>query len=131
MSDRALPIVVLIVEDDWIIRNAISEHFSEAGWRVVQAESGERAHEICGAGTHIDVVFTDVNLGGRATGWDIGFAFHDRSQTPVVYTSGNPDRIGNRIEGSLFFAKPYLHADIFAACAGLCSAEGARAVRRS
>jgi hypothetical protein len=47
------------------------------------------------AAKSIDVLFTDVNLGGSASGWDVAECFRAaRPDVPVVYTSGNRWRNG-------------------------------------
>ena len=92
MLNSVSPSLILVVEDDWITRHDISVFFEEAGWSVLQANSGEQAIGICQAGTQVDIVFSDINLGGRVTGWEVGHCFDDRSDTPIVFTSGNPDK---------------------------------------
>ena len=68
----------------------------------------------------IDIVFTDINLGGSANGWDVAHAFRGRPKVPVVYTSGQAiDR--ERCFPGVFVAKPYQHNDILDACRRLRS----------
>ena len=61
----------------------------EAGYAVIESESGEEALALCKSGISIGMIVTDINLGGSASGWDVAKRF--RSEQPdmlVVYISG-------------------------------------------
>jgi CheY-like chemotaxis protein len=119
------PPVVLVIEDEFFLRLNIVSCLQEAGYAVVEAASGEEAIALCHSGTSIDVVFTDVNLGGYASGWDVAECFRTvRPGVPVVYTSGRSLDAGRCVGGSAFVAKPYRESDILKACRRLT--EGAR-----
>lgn len=108
---------VLIVEDEFLVRLAASETFSDAGFDVVQADSGERAFEILSGGSHIDVVFTDIRLGGALNGWDVAEeARTTRPDVRVIYASGNVVEPKRNVRGSQFFNKPYNPKSIVKAC---------------
>ena len=89
----------------------------DAGYDVVEAATGEEAIALCNSGTSIDMVITDINLGGSASGWDVAECCRTgRPDLPVVYTSGksiDPERC---VAGSIFISKPYRHSDILDAC---------------
>src|SRR5579863_2893264 len=81
--------VVLVVEDDFIVRCGVADELREAGYIVVETPSGEEAIALCRSDLAIDMVFTDINLTGAASGWDVGECFlADRPNVPVLYTSG-------------------------------------------
>ena len=62
-------------------------------------------------------MFTDINLGGPATGWDVAEYFRlDRPAILVLYTSGKSIDPQRRVSGSVFVAKPYDSSDILEAC---------------
>jgi hypothetical protein len=62
-------------------------------------------------------VFTDINLTGAASGWDVGECFRaDRPNVPVLYTSGKSIDHGRFVPGSAFVAKRYRRRDILNAC---------------
>ena len=64
----------------------------------------------------IDIVFTDINLIGPATGWDVAECFRiERPDVPVLYTSGKSLDAQRCVPGSEFVAKPYKSADILKA----------------
>ena len=81
--------VVLVVEDEWLLRDCIAAHLRAARWQVLEARSGEAAIALLNAGKHVDVVVTDIELGGSINGWRVGERF--RTILPhiaVIYTSG-------------------------------------------
>ena len=53
--------VVLVVEDEALVRATIVDEFRSYGWQVLEAASGEHAIALM-ADNHIDVVFTDIQL---------------------------------------------------------------------
>jgi CheY-like chemotaxis protein len=112
--------VVLIIERNSVIAYDIAAAFSDAGWQVREAESAADALAILSAGDPIDALFTDIDLDGRTTGWDVAEAFRAaHPRLAVMYTSGisRPHRRG--VDGSQFFAKPYNAAEVIGACRNL------------
>jgi two-component system, response regulator PdtaR len=109
-------LTVLVVEDEFILRCIIADSLREAGYFVVETESGEEAISICRSDMSIDVVFTDINLLGLATGWDVAEAFEmDRPHVSVLFTSGKPVDAARRVPKGRFVPKPYLAADVLGA----------------
>jgi CheY-like chemotaxis protein len=109
--------VVLVIEDELFVRLNIVSCLREAGYAVVEAATGEEAIALCHSDASIDVVFTDVNLGGYASGWDVAECFRSvRPNVPVVYTSGRSLDAGRCVGGSTFVPKPYCESDILKAC---------------
>ena len=99
--------VVLIVEDEWLVRTDIVEEFRRAGWAVLEASSGESALGIIESGADIDALVTDIQLAARATGWDVADAFHrNRPGRPIICTSGNLAETSRLVSGSVFLHKP-------------------------
>ena len=114
--DPSTPIV-LIVEDELLVRAEIVDGLEDGGWRVFQASSGEAAVAFLRAGERIDVVITDIQLDGVLTGWDVADAFRAvHAAMPVIYTSGNPIVPARRVSGSVFFDKPCRVAKLLDAC---------------
>jgi CheY-like chemotaxis protein len=114
-ANGAHALAVLVVEDDFFVRYDIAGCLREAGYTVVESESGEEALALCKSG--IDLIVTDINLGGSASGWDVAKHFRSKKpDMPVVYISGelfDPERC---VPGSVFVAKPYQRVDILSAC---------------
>jgi CheY-like chemotaxis protein len=109
--------VVLVVEDDFVVRYGTANALREAGYTVVECGSGEEAVALCRSKLPIDVLFTDINLGGSVSGWEVAERFRmDRPDGVVLYTSGNGIDLKRCCPDSLFLTKPYLHDDILSAC---------------
>jgi CheY-like chemotaxis protein len=112
------------VEDEGLTRTAIADHLRDAGFVVVEAGSGEAAlaqHDVHGS---INVIFTDIRLGGKLNGWDVAEAF--RAWDPdisILYTSGNSIAPPRNVARSLFFEKPYALDAVADACCRLCGIE--------
>src|SRR3954454_1539609 len=108
---------VLVVEDELLLREDIAYALRDAGWRVVECSKGEDAVTLLLTGYRVDVLFTDIQLAGLLSGWDVAEACRRvRADFPIVYASGNAADRSRRVHASLFFDKPYQHADILAAC---------------
>ena len=123
MDQNRPELVVLIVEDEALLRFATAMDFRAAGWTVLETGSGEHAVLLLGADRHIDVLVTDIQLEGPLTGWDVADAFRAAHRDiPVIYASGNPPDAARRVEGSLFFPKPCHNGDLVDACRTLVGA---------
>ena len=122
VENGAQVLVVLVVEDEFFVRYEIADRLRDAGYIVVETASGEEAIALCKSGMSIDIVFTDINLVGAASGWDVAERFQrDRPDVSVLYTSGNSFDHRRCVPGSAFVAKPYQHDDILNACRRLRS----------
>jgi CheY-like chemotaxis protein len=108
---------ILVVEDEWMVRDYIASQLRDQGHVVVEAATGEEAIALLAAETQrIDVLFTDIHLGGRLSGWDVAEAFRTtRPQIQVIYASGRPPETTRRVSGSMFLSKPYLADEILGA----------------
>ena len=82
---------------------------------MVEAETGEEALALLRGEQQppINVVFTDIQLGGELNGWDVAEAFRRAyPQIRVIYTSGVYQDGQRRVPDSEFFTKPYIPDDI-------------------
>ena len=120
-----------MIEDELFLRLNIVSCLQEAGYAVVEAATGEEAIALCNSDTSIDVVFTDVNLGGYVSGWDVAECFRTvRPGVPVVYTSGRSLDAGRCVGGSAFVPKPYSESDILKACQRLTAGTRSNGAKR-
>lgn len=113
------------------MRADIADQLRSAGFQVLEAGSGETALEFARNGHQVDILFTDIRLGGEVNGWDVGEAFRSaRPTVGVIYTSGGSIDPPREVTGSRFFAKPYRGWEIVEACREIGGAfEPARAAR--
>jgi CheY-like chemotaxis protein len=103
---------VLLVEDEALVRMMAVETLEDAGFEVIEAATGEEALEACKI-HRADVLFTDIRLPGKLSGWDV--AEHCRAQNPdlpVIYATGYSEVAPRRVAGSAFFRKPYRPAEV-------------------
>jgi CheY-like chemotaxis protein len=111
--------VVLVIEDEPVVRMHISDEFRARGWQVIEAASGEQAVELI-ATNQIDVVFTDILLAGAMSGWEAAEALRANAPgVPVLYTSGKPNDPMRQVKDSLFVGKPYDPAFVIEMCHSL------------
>ena len=121
MSHKGASRTILVVEDEWLVREVIVQALRDARWQVIEASTAEDAIALMRTGhRYIDVLFTDIQLAGRLCGWDVAEQCRTaRADFPVIYASGNASDRSRRVAGSLFFDKPYSTADVVEACCRL------------
>ncbi len=98
--------VVLMVEDEILIRSAVAEHLRDYGYSVVEAANAEEAIAVFASGEPVDVLFSDVNMPGKMDGLSLA-RWVDRHHpgVPVLLTSGNRSALAEPI--GHFLSKPY------------------------
>jgi CheY-like chemotaxis protein len=101
--------VVLIVEDDFLIRMHAAEMIADAGFDVVEAASANEAILVLEVRLDITVVFTDIQMPGSMDGLKLAAAIRGRwPPIKIVATSGLVDvRQDDLPEGGRFLSKPY------------------------
>jgi CheY-like chemotaxis protein len=98
---------VLIVEDEDLVREIAQAEFADAGFRVIEAATGEAALAHLSL-DHIDLLFTDVRLPGAIDGWRVARRARElHPGLPVIYASGFPGDAMDIVPGGRFIAKPY------------------------
>jgi CheY-like chemotaxis protein len=81
--------VVLVVEDEVIVRMGIAQELRGYGFSVVEAHNADEAIEIIEARKHIDVVFSDIHMPGSMNGADLAaWLRKHQPRLPVLLTSG-------------------------------------------
>jgi CheY-like chemotaxis protein len=114
--------IVLVVEDDPLVRTLITNEFAADGWLVVEAAKGEEVLDLAQE-FRVGIVFTDIQLAGQLSGWDVAEELRAiRPNLPVIYTSGNATDRARQVRASLFFDKPYEPAEIVEASGQLLAA---------
>ncbi len=99
--------VVLVVEDEWLVRMEMADSLQESGWTVLEASNGEAGLRYLEHLPRVDLVVTDIRLPGRVSGWDVADAFRGAdSGVAVIYCSGNPADAKRTLTGSVFLSKP-------------------------
>ena len=110
-SDRP---VILVVEDEFLIRTATADAISDAGFEVLEAGTGEEAIAVLESRGDIRVVFTDIRMPGSIDGAKLAHAIKQRwPPVSVMATSGHVAlETLNLPAGTLLFPKPYSAEDV-------------------
>jgi len=113
-----MPPTVLIVEDEFLVRDMIVREFTLAGFEVLQAASAEEALALLAQCRRLDLLFTDIRLPGM-NGWRLAEQIRARRvDVPVIYVSGYADRV-EPLPLSRFLQKPYRPSQVLQAAAEL------------
>ncbi len=102
--------LVIVVEDEVIIRMVAGAALTNAGFDVVEARHAEEAIAILGARARdVHAMFTDVHLPGSMDGLALAHLTHGSwPQIAVLIASGHArPRPEELPEGSRFLSKPY------------------------
>jgi CheY-like chemotaxis protein len=102
-------ITVLVVEDDSLIRMAISSDLEDAGFLVHEAEDAAAAIVLLVNCPEINILFTDVDMPGDMNGLKLAAAVRDRwPPIHIIVTSAYRDVTAASLPvPSQFFSKPY------------------------
>ncbi len=101
--------VVLVVEDEFLLRMDAVDMIAAAGFEVVEAANADDAIEILESRPDITVVFTDIQMPGSMDGLKLARAVRGRwPPIKIIATSGHV-HIGETDlpEGGRFLPKPY------------------------
>ena len=104
--------VILLVEDDELVRNHAMRMLDDLGYRVIAAADGPAALEIARGDQRIDLLFTDVTMPGGMSGPMLAARVLElRPRLPVLYTSGYTENAivhhGRVDAGTQLLHKPY------------------------
>ena len=102
--------IVLVVEDEILIRTAVADHLRDAGYIVVEAASASEAIGVFQSGEPVDIVFSDIQMPGPKDGLALArWVVEHHPEVPVLLTSGNSNSLiaADFISKDAFFSKPY------------------------
>ncbi len=81
--------VVLLVEDEAVVRALAAEQLRELGYAVLEAEDGPAALRVLRSRARVDVLVTDVGLPGGLNGRQVADAARERRPAlPVLFITG-------------------------------------------
>ncbi|MGY3586493.1 signal transduction histidine kinase/CheY-like chemotaxis protein [Bradyrhizobium sp. USDA 4341] len=109
--------IVLVVEDDRLVRSYVLTQIESLGYTTRSANNGGEALAVLDSGAPVDLLFTDVIMPGAMNGRDLATeAERRRPGLRVLFTSGYTDdaidQDGKLEQGILFLAKPYSRAQL-------------------
>lgn len=113
--------VVLVVEDEWLIRMSLVDAFRAAGWCVLEASGGAEALALLRGARRIDMVLTDMRMPGSTDGLGVlAVSLEARPGVPVVMVSGHLDPdVALAAGAAAVLAKPYRLDEMVAVVGGL------------
>lgn len=116
----AVPVRVLVVEDDEPVRQHAERVITGLGYAIISVPSAEAALGVVGDGGQVDILFTDVILPGGMSGGELAeHVQRIRPSIPIVFTSGhNADHCVSRLmlsRGATLLPKPYRRSSLAAA----------------
>ena len=119
--------VVLVVEDDPIIRAGAMDLVESAGCCALEARDADEAIRILELRRDIRLVFTDIDMPGSMDGLKLSHYVRERwPPIHIIVASGKAIIEESQLPlGARFFAKPYLHQPIVDAIAGFFGAAAA------
>ena len=107
-------IVVLLVEDELLVRDVATAVLEEAGYVVIAADGPKAALLELETGQRIDLMFTDLHMPGGVDGLQLASLVRDRwPQIGLLLTSGRPPLSLDALPaGGHFVCKPYGAAEV-------------------
>lgn len=113
--------VVLIVEDEALIRLVLAEQLQERGYRTIEAANASEAINLLERSRAIRAAFIDIDLPGSMNG--LLLARYIRSAWPEVallISSGHVEAMSDQMPaGAIFIPKPCRMMDMARACAAI------------
>ena len=107
-------VVVLLVEDDLLVREIGTALLEDAGYAVIATDGPKAALLALEAGDTIDLLFTDIQMPGDVDGLQLARLVKDRwPAIRLLVTSGRPPQPPDVLPpGGRFLPKPYVLADV-------------------
>ena len=116
-------ILLLLVEDEHLIRMNLEEELAEAGFELVVTASGEEAlAELDADAARFRAVLTDIKLGGSSDGWEVARRARElKPEIPVIYMSGDSTHEWpvHGVPNNVMVPKPFVTAQILTAVSTL------------
>lgn len=105
--------VVLVVEDESLIRTSAVEMVKEAGFEAIEAWDAAEAIRILESRNDIRAVFTDVQMPGSIDGLKLAQLVRSRwPPVALIVTSGHANHEGDLPTGGRFLSKPYQSSEL-------------------
>jgi PAS domain S-box-containing protein len=116
--------VILVVEDDDLVRAQAVGMLRDLGYTCIHARGGAEAMAVLESNAKVDLLFTDVVMPGPVKSRDLAAAFERmRPGAPVLFTSGYTDNAiihhGRLDAGVNLISKPYARDDLARKVRGL------------
>ena len=116
LDHSRLPLVVLVVEDEMMLRMRVVDMVEDAGYVPVEAVDADEAMAILRSRSDIALMLTDVQMPGSMSGLQLAHAVHERwPPIKIILASGALKLSDGDIPlDSRFFGKPLQSDEIIA-----------------
>ena len=101
--------IILVVEDEGLVRWDTCEMLRDAGFAVIEAADAAEAFAHVESRADIKLLFTDINMPGRMDGLELARCVHRlHPDIRLILTSGKATVTKAEMpDGGAFIAKPY------------------------
>ena len=108
LDRSSIPAVVLVVEDEMLLRMRAVDMVEDAGYTSVEAVDADQAVAILESRSDIALLLTDIQMPGSMDGLGLAHSVHDRwPPIKIILVSGQLNLTNIAIPaGSRFFGKP-------------------------
>jgi len=108
LDHSSIPAVVLVVEDEMLLRMRAVDMVEDAGYTSVEAVDADAAFAILESRSDIALLFTDIQMPGSMDGLKLAHAVHERwPPIKIILVSGQLKVSNSEIPpNSRFFGKP-------------------------
>jgi CheY-like chemotaxis protein len=116
LNHTTFPTVVLVVEDEMLLRMRAVDMVEDAGFTPIEAVDADHAVAILESRSDIALLFTDIQMPGSMDGLKLAHAVHDRwPPIKIILVSGKLRLANSDIPvDSRFFGKPFEAKDMIA-----------------
>lgn len=100
---------ILVIEDEDILREVITDYLNEDGYKALEAADGETALELFQSNS-IDLVILDIGL-PKVDGWSVCRRIRKNSSVPIIILTARSDEedslLGYDLGADDYLIKPY------------------------
>ena len=109
--------VILVVEDEFLIRSHLAEILADAGHEVIATAGADEAIAVLESRNDIRIIITDIEMPGSMDGLKLAEAVRDRwPPIDIIITTGNAAPSADSMPArSRFLGKPYDPDDVLSA----------------
>jgi CheY-like chemotaxis protein len=114
--------LLLLVEDEHLIRTALASALEDGGYTLLQAENGLEAVAVLEGHAKLTGLITDIRLGSGASGWEVARRARQlHPELAVVYLTGDSaaDWCADGVPNSILLQKPFADAQVITAISTL------------
>jgi DNA-binding response OmpR family regulator len=106
VDDTALRPLILIVDDELLIRESLADYLTDCGYETLTAAAGEEALELYET-RNVAAMVTDLCLGG-SDGLVLINALRERGETvPIIVMSGGALELARKLGADATLTKPF------------------------